>query len=662
MISHHEAEALISARLDQQLDPLTERELSAHLATCPQCRAFAKSTGALASGLRELPYLPPSPAVSQGVMARVDQGRSPWMGLESLLRNPGPAVSTLAIIAVVLLLGFFVLNRFVLDGGDPSDHDHQQLASQPTVVPDTPAAFEVPGTPEPTATEEPPTETPEPTATDEPEPTETEAPEPTATEEPKPTETEEPVPTATEEPVPTETEAPEPTATEEPEPTETEAPEPTETEAPEPTATEEMKTVSGEIESSPEPVNLTGTIEDATEPATAPPSPTEPPAATEPAPESTPTPTESDESPPIEPLEGEDVVEAPEDVEETSTAQVEETPVDPDDGGEEVSIEPVVTGDGTGSQRIEPIDGTEPEETSTSSAETPGATEEATVPAVPGDARDLAASSQPYGGIAGDPSGRLALDGGRMEYRSQAHPAFLTSGEGITAGTTSTDGGQAVTLCVDDECTDVSSESAEGPATDTPLSWANGSLLYARNADGTITYHALVPDESGTAAANDTVLYDGSTALEPTFPVYWAEGRVWVITQGAGWLALTESTAQLYENTYASPQLLRFAPTDEGAIVGYVADGRVIVAPVDAPGAPIGSAPFSGVDFDVSPGVRQIVVSTGAAIEVYDLDGTLVATYASPDMQPGTVLWLNSGIVYQDDASGVLMEIPDPQT
>lgn len=633
MISHHEAEVLISARLDQRLDPLTERELAAHLATCPRCRAFARATSALASGLRELPSLPASPAVSRGVRARIEEGRSPWLNLGGPWTNPGPALSTLAIIAVVLLLGFFVLNRFVLDGRHTPDQEHQQLASQPTVPPQTPRNFVLPGTPEPTATSEPEaTETP----TIPPEPTETQAPEPTATSEP----------------------------------------EPTATTPPEPTATEPPAVARAAIEATSEPVDLTGAAAEtpeatATEAASPQPSPTvtpeptaaDPPAET-PAPEptSTPepsTPTPSDESPPIEPIAGGEVVQAPEDEEAAPTA-TSEPAADEEPGEEEVPIQQI--GDGTGNERIEPINGTVVDETPVAATETPEATaEEATRPSGSAAAIDLGAHSVPYGGIAGDPSGRLALDGGRMEFWPQAHPALLTSGSGIRAETTSTDNGQAVTLCANDECVDVTSASADGPATDTPLSWVNGALIYVRDRGEYFTYHALVPDSSGTAVQDDSILYDGGSALAPTFPVYWAEGRVWVITEGGTWLAFTEETAKGYENSYSSPKLLRFAPSDEGELVAYVADGQVIVAATDAPGSPIGRAPFAGVDFDVSPGARRIVVSTGAAIEIYDLDGTLQTTYASPDMQPGTVLWLDSGIVFQDEASGVLMEIPDPQ-
>src|SRR5699024_2830571 len=107
-------------------------------ATCPHCRAFAYDINAMAAGLRELPYLPPSAAVSRGVMAHVEQGRSPWTRFSGVLSaKPGPAFSTLAVIVIVLLLGVFVANRFLLDNGS-SDDGNGQLAARPTLQSETP--------------------------------------------------------------------------------------------------------------------------------------------------------------------------------------------------------------------------------------------------------------------------------------------------------------------------------------------------------------------------------------------------------------------------------------------------------------------------------------------------------------------------------------------
>jgi hypothetical protein len=161
---------------------------------------------------------------------------------------------------------------------------------------------------------------------------------------------------------------------------------------------------------------------------------------------------------------------------------------------------------------------------------------------------------------------------------------------------------------------------------------------------------------------SDEVLIDGGADLAPTFPLYQAEGRIWVITAGGDWLALAPGGGQRLPGGYSSPQDLRFAATgNRGLLVGYISNGQLIVAPGEQPGSPLLVLPFSGADFDIAPSGDQVVVSTGTAIQIYGLDGTLVSSYASEGMQPGTVLWLNSGIVFVDTATGALLQISDPQ-
>ena len=60
MLTHSEAQALISASLDQPLDPDIEDVLAEHLATCAECRYFAASSQRLASALASLPTVPAS--------------------------------------------------------------------------------------------------------------------------------------------------------------------------------------------------------------------------------------------------------------------------------------------------------------------------------------------------------------------------------------------------------------------------------------------------------------------------------------------------------------------------------------------------------------------------------------------------------------------------
>ncbi|MBA2278004.1 MAG: zf-HC2 domain-containing protein, partial [Chloroflexia bacterium] len=79
MISHAQAQALISARLDAPLDPVAQRELHAHLAGCADCLAFATQIEHMGRDLRAMPLLPASPTVSRVVLERINTGRSPWV-------------------------------------------------------------------------------------------------------------------------------------------------------------------------------------------------------------------------------------------------------------------------------------------------------------------------------------------------------------------------------------------------------------------------------------------------------------------------------------------------------------------------------------------------------------------------------------------------------
>ena len=119
MLSHAEAQALISSRFDGPLDPVAERVLNAHIATCPSCRAFNQSAGQLARGLRQLPYLPASPAVSRAVLEHVNAPRPPWLrfGLPSLATMV-PALSA-AVVALILVVASAVALIQMQDDNDP---------------------------------------------------------------------------------------------------------------------------------------------------------------------------------------------------------------------------------------------------------------------------------------------------------------------------------------------------------------------------------------------------------------------------------------------------------------------------------------------------------------------------------------------------------------
>lgn len=133
MISHIEAQALISARMDGPLDPIAERELQAHIATCDTCRAFANQTAAMTRAFHELPYLPASPSVSRVVMEHVQRPSSMWgMTQQWLTPNLGSALSTVAALVVVAALGIFVLTRIVGQGGNDGHQNNTQVLTAPS--------------------------------------------------------------------------------------------------------------------------------------------------------------------------------------------------------------------------------------------------------------------------------------------------------------------------------------------------------------------------------------------------------------------------------------------------------------------------------------------------------------------------------------------------
>ncbi|MGN6031157.1 MAG: anti-sigma factor family protein, partial [Thermomicrobiales bacterium] len=133
MINHAEAQSLISARMDEPLDPIVARELDAHLATCPQCRAFASQTAAISQGLHDLPHLPASPRVRRVVLDTVQKPQTPWTRFQGFFApGPGSAWSTVAAVLVVGILSVFVLTRLLgSQGGD--DNDQQTTLLAPSV-------------------------------------------------------------------------------------------------------------------------------------------------------------------------------------------------------------------------------------------------------------------------------------------------------------------------------------------------------------------------------------------------------------------------------------------------------------------------------------------------------------------------------------------------
>ncbi|MEJ7839671.1 MAG: zf-HC2 domain-containing protein, partial [Thermomicrobiales bacterium] len=147
MISHAEAQALTSARLDAALDPVAERELVTHLSTCPSCRTFAEQSNALVSGLRELPYLPASPTVSRAVHSYIGKPRSPWAKLGTIVPLQGmPAFSAIAAALLVVFFSVFVYLRVDRTGTplDPGNDDSETTEIGGFIeAPETTATFAI---------------------------------------------------------------------------------------------------------------------------------------------------------------------------------------------------------------------------------------------------------------------------------------------------------------------------------------------------------------------------------------------------------------------------------------------------------------------------------------------------------------------------------------
>lgn len=716
MISHIEAQALISAQLDGPLDIFAERELAAHLVSCSRCRAFAQSSETLAQGLRELPYLPASPTVTRAVLEHIDAGRSPWSRLGGVINaNPGPALSTVAAIALLIALGALVYSRFLVNDAEPGDsqllsaitREADQATQPPTdqalVIAAAATSGVVPSptpteTPSPTATQAPTSapssaasqlapETPSPTATTEPTVTLELTPEPTATEEPtvaptstsEPTET--PAPTATLEPTATTQPGPEPTATAAPTTAPTATTEPT----PEPTATQEPTQDPGNAEI----VDLTQTEAATREPAptsavtatpdsTQAPEPTatvtpEPTATPSPEPTVTPEPTAApteDQGPPIEPLDGTyaadesgqaqtgpaeatEATQAPTETPATVGIESMDEPQQDERSGDRGQDRPTEGAGGTDGV-IQPIEGgaSLPAEVASEPAATQTPGPEGEQPGT-----DLASVSTSIGGVGGS-GARLGLSADNTLVRAdEPSAAPATGASGLEMGQVGAENGQAVAVCDGNgNCTDVSSASRAGkPAEDTPLGWLGDGLVYQRMAGNAVSYRYVDVDPDTGEAISDTELLAEDAAFASAGPAYAGGSTMLIPTARGDWVVLTPDGGRVARGQGGTPSLVRVSGESFSApfpYVSYVTGGKLVIANLASPGDAVVEIPFAGVDYDVSPDVTQVVVNTGQALEIYSTEGALRQAYDAGAIEIGGVLWLRDGIVYEDRRSG----------
>lgn len=140
-LSHEEAEMLISARMDEQLDRADSRALLVHLQTCESCRAFAVQSEILGRELATLPVLPPSAIVDRQIRESIAKGNKRWSigGLFPATGGNSGLRTALGALAVLTLVSVYLLVRMAGDnsGNGPSIEAPtgglaQQLDTTPT--------------------------------------------------------------------------------------------------------------------------------------------------------------------------------------------------------------------------------------------------------------------------------------------------------------------------------------------------------------------------------------------------------------------------------------------------------------------------------------------------------------------------------------------------
>lgn len=116
----------LSARLDGELSPEEERELEAHLAVCPSCRALAKQLEALDAGLQALEEVPAPEGFARGVMEQLAREKK----VVPLFRRP--QFRALAGLAACLVLCVGLYQSGLMDqlaqGGAPADNVRSAVA------------------------------------------------------------------------------------------------------------------------------------------------------------------------------------------------------------------------------------------------------------------------------------------------------------------------------------------------------------------------------------------------------------------------------------------------------------------------------------------------------------------------------------------------------
>jgi hypothetical protein len=100
MTQHHRSEVL-SALLDNDLEPETKQEVESHVAACADCRQVLEELRALRSATAELEQLEPSPETWYAIRRRV----APARRLRSVWIWAGAATAAAVVLVAVLTVG-----------------------------------------------------------------------------------------------------------------------------------------------------------------------------------------------------------------------------------------------------------------------------------------------------------------------------------------------------------------------------------------------------------------------------------------------------------------------------------------------------------------------------------------------------------------------------
>lgn len=346
----------------------------------------------------------------------------------------------------------------------------------------------------------------------------------------------------------------------------------------------------------------------------------------------------------ISPAEATAAIEAPEDADETETPQIIEA-----SGGVDVSSTPV-PGEGD-SQVIVSSDATETPEpmggdpTEESGDQTPAA-------GTGSGAYDLAtANFYSDGELWGDPNARLAWSDGQIAFTNDPDSVSLDH-EFLTAQTVPDESGQIIEVCGASGCAEATGDDDAEGSVDSPIGWVGDRLLYQRSTPGgTVELRALTWDVGSESTVDDSRLAEIDGPVTPLGRAYPVDAGTLIPTAEV-WLLVTESDASVIDaNPYGQIELVRTNFSEP--YIAYTAGGQLIVARQDSPGTAVMTLPFGGVDFDISPDMDAIVISTGEGVEIWNMDGQPLGASART-IRTGSVLWLSSGIVFIDQTNGTI--------